>query len=199
MTEELSIADVQTDAGAERSLGDVQQDAATFDMGAWAEGVRPVRRAVRVFLANDDDALNVAVELEKLADRIDRLPDGPEVDALIDEAVALQEIGRGQWVVVEAHSQERRQADEKRIIEDLGLDTKSEDTKVRDGSVLMAHMAAEQVVEPKMSGDDMLALAAARWPEAYKIIQLCSDVNTEAMGDAAVLRVDFTRRRSGRR
>lgn len=200
MTDERSIADAHTeDAPEERSLGDIQKEAAEFDMESWLDGIRPVRRAVRVFLANDDDALNVAVELEKIVDKIDSLPDGPEVDALIDRALELQEVGKGQWVVMEAHSQERREADETRLIEQLNLDTKSEETKIKHGTILIAHLAAAQIVEPKITGPQLIALSKDRWHEAYKIINLASELNSHSMSDTKVFNLDFSRRRSGRR
>lgn len=194
---ELSLAEaVSVESSDERALADVTQKAAEFDVKSWLTGVRPVRKAVRVFLGDEVDAL---VELEKLADQIDRLPDGPEVDALIDRAEALQEAARGQWVVVEAHSAERRKADEDRLTDELGLDLKSEATKTEHGARLMAAMAAEQVVEPVMSADDLFALAQVRWPEAWKIINAVSEVNTETVSDSKLVSVDFSRRRSGRR
>lgn len=193
---ELSLAETVVESSDERALGEVTQAAADFDMAGWLSGVRPVRKAVRVFLGDEVDAL---VELEKLADQIDRLPDGPEVDALIDRAEVLQEAARGQWVVVEAHSAERRKADEARLTDELGLDLKSDETKTEHGARLVAAMAAEQIVEPKISGEQLHELSRVRWPEAWKIINAASEVNSEPVSESKLVSVDFSRRRSGRR
>ncbi len=80
----------------ERSLGenrpDTEQPGEVRDitLDEWIEGVRAFRLPVDVTLVTGDPTGEKTQRLLDLADEIDALPDGPEVDALIEEAEALQ-------------------------------------------------------------------------------------------------------------
>ena len=216
---ELSLGDARSESAMESSLGDAQsvtpdvvdvdvvKDAASFNVGAWIDGVRPLRRAVRVILGNDVDAL---VELQKVSDELSRMQDDdPDVDDLIDRAVELQEIMRGQWVVVEARGPEWVRANGLRLMERLGIEKpdpekldgqSDEDVRklVESNRVLLAHMCAAQIVEPRLSGDDLVKLDTARRSEMDKIIQVVASINSVGAAGDPVMSVDFSRLRSAR-
>lgn len=217
MTEELSLADTAVETPDEPSLADavaptevieidVEKDAASFDVGEWADGVRPIRRAVRVLLDNHaDEAL---IELQKLFDELQRMQDDdPEVDPILDRCIELQEIIRGQWVIIEAHGPERVRADGLRLIDELGVEKADPDKDqseaevrkvVEDNRVLLAHMCALQIVEPKLSGDDLVRLDQARRSEMDKIVQIVASINAHGAAGDPVMSVDFSRLRSAR-
>lgn len=194
--EEVSVAEAITDTP---DTGE-RPDPESFDLGEWANGVRPVRRAVRVLLANDEEIERAPVRIREIADRIDILPDGDEVDALIDEAIGLQEMLRGDLVEMVAHSAERIRADGKRLVDELGL-KKNDDGLVESGDaqILTYYLAAEQIVSPKLTGAQLVELAKVRRGEAEKIIILGNELNSKSITEAPELSINFTRRRSGRR
>lgn len=210
----------------ERSLGDLPEynpetdaevqdspDPETFDVGRWADGIRAVRRAALIFV--DDDAVDLAVDMDVIAEQIDVLPAGEQRDNLIDTYDSLREdlLAAATKVVIEAHSRERRKADEKRIVRELGytssnalrqkradkLTEAEQEQLLAEGVHVMCHLLAEQIVEPALSGEDIHRLWQVRDSEVNKLASLMSEVNSQAMVDSSVVTRDFSHRRSGRR
>ena len=184
---ETSLADLTVDTTPPRPAP------ADFNLQAFIRGVRPTRRSVKLYPQAD-----LVGQLEKLADRIEQLPDGPEVDALIDQAIQLQEIfhAGGVWWTVEKRSSEWVKNHREKTAAALGLaSTETERAKMQ----LMLHQLAAQIVEPAgVTAEDLHALYEANEGEVSKLIVALTMVNEQVAEAAKVVSLDFSQRRSGR-
>lgn len=166
----------------------------SFDMAEWLAGVRPTRRAVRLF-----PNAHLVAELDKLADEIDSMPADADVDPLIDRFEALrQQYNDGVWFTVEKRSTEWLRAFRARVAEAEGLDLKASDLEARAAAeIRVGHaVAAACIVEPKMTADQFAALSEANEGEAAKLVNLVNIVNDKLAESSEVLTRDFSRRRS---
>ena len=159
-------------------------DAEDFDVADWLSGVRPTRRAVRLYPRGD-----LVAGMEDLAQRIEQLPDGPEVDALIDEAEALRAefYASGRLFVVEARSPEWGTELEKQCKAD-GLDAQE---------TLWRRLAAQTVI-PTISAEQVATLYETAPGEAAKLINAVNLANAQ-VAETGVAQRDFSQRRSGNR
>lgn len=184
---------------AEKSLADLAVDTtpalpapADFNLQAFIRGVRPTRRSVRLFQQAD-----LVGQLEKLAQQIEDLPDGPEVDALVDQAVELQAMfhAGGVWFTVEKRSSEWVKNFRDKTAAQLGYtSTDSEEAKMQ----LLLHQLAAQLVEPAgVTAEDLYAIYTANEGEVSKMIVALTMVNEQIAESAKVVSLDFSRRRSG--
>lgn len=184
----------------ETSLADLVVDTtpplpppAEFNLQAFVRGVRPTRRSVKLYQQAD-----LVSQLEKLADQIEQLPDGPQVDALIDQAEDLQAkfLSGGVWFTVEKRSSEWVQAYRERTAAAAGLkNTDTEQAKMQ----LMLHQLAAQIVEPAgVTVEDLRAMYDQNEGEVSKLVVAMTMVNEQVAEAAKVVSLDFSQRRSGR-
>lgn len=188
-----------TSQPSEKSLADLTVDTsgqlpppADFNLQAFIRGVRPTRRSVRLYQQAD-----VISQLEKLAEQIEQLPDGPEVDALIDQAQELQRIfhAGGVWFTVEKRSGEWVKAFRDRTSAAIGKTADSEDGAMH----IQLHQLAAQIVEPAgVTAEDLYQLYEANEGEVAKLLVALTMVNEQIAESAKVISLDFSQRRSGR-
>lgn len=188
-----------TDAVAELSVAERAPEVTpeNLDMESWLQGVRPTRRSIKL-----RPNAHLLAEMDRVADEIDRTPDGPEVEALILRFEQLREqYEQGIWFTVEKRSQEWLKAESKRLVKELGLKTKSKDADEKDEAekVLGMHLAAARIVEPQMTADQLQRLMDANEGESVKLINLVNVVHNQLADHSEVLKRDFSSRRSGSR
>ena len=196
--EDEALAAAAADVGIEDAT--VAPRPETFDWDAFLDGVRPTRRGVRIYPQAD-----LVARMEAIAEQIDDMPDGPEVDALIDDFESLKaQFHNGVWFEVEKRSSEwveHFRADlAKRLDLDLGDGT--DDTKGRDEDVHTAllHQLAEQIVTPAgITYEHVKRLLDTNEGEANKLVVAMTMVNSQIAEKAQVLSVDFSQRRSKNR
>lgn len=184
----------------------------TFDVGRWADGIRGVRRAALLFV--DDEAIDLAVQMDIIAESIDVLPAGDQRDNLIDsyDAYRQEMIDAATRFVVEARSRERRKAVEKQARDDLKVDKglrQKQPQKLTDDereklyleeAHVMCFTIADHIIEPAgVTGEDLWNLWHVRDSEVNKLATVVSELNSQAMIDSSVVTRDFSHRRSGRR
>lgn len=163
-----------------------------FDLAAFIGGVRPTRRSVRIHARAD-----LIGRLEQIADRIDALPDGAEVDALIDEAERMQaEFAAGVWFTIEKRSSEWVKHFRDDTAKTYGLDPESEDGRVS----LLLHQLAAQIITPSgVTYDHLRAMFDTNEGELNKLIVALTMANEQIAEAAKVVTLDFSRRRSGQK
>lgn len=170
----------------------------------WADflaGVHPTRRGVRLY-----PQAQLVARMEYLADRIEALPDGPEVDQLIDEfeqtKAAFKE---GVWFEVEKRSSEwvKKFRTDLAAKLDLNLGTEEKDFADADPQHSMTavlHQLAAQIVTPaNTTYEDLHRLYEANEGELNKLIVTMGFTNEALAERAKVLDVDFSQRRSTNR
>lgn len=169
-----------------------------FDADAFLRGVRATRRGVRIYHRAD-----LIVVMDELADKIDALPDGPEVDALIDELEERRAVFReaSAWYVVEGRSGEWVTHFRKTFAKDHKLDPgpwsrdAATDAELAARAAIITAQLHEQLTED-VSIETLEALYVANQAEFFRLTVVMNESNTErAAGSAAVTR-DFSRRRS---
>ena len=191
MTTEHSLGDPNTGhAGEER--GDLTLD-------EWIDGVRAYRLPVTVTLVKDDPTGERTQRLLDLADQNDALPDGPEVDALIEEAEALQSaLVTRQTFVLEQRSRERRAETAKAALEAVGTDPDADDGKRTRTQALQIgiRVLLDQIVEPQGVTLAQLAAICEKAEDAADLLASKLDqVNAGATRSPVALR-DFSKRGS---
>lgn len=188
--------------------GDVEQRDLTpevtpedFDHDAFLAGVRPTRRGIRIF-----ERADLIEPLERLADEIEHMPDGPECDAKIDEFEATAEEFRraSKWYAVQGHSREWEKDFREKYAAKHKLDpgtwgerTTSPD-EARARSIIITAQLAEQIIGD-VSMETLDELGERNAGELAKMLVLMESANTEVAEGAKVLTLDFSRRRSGKR
>ncbi len=189
LSEESPVQDTSVDASVATNPED-------FDFPAWLEGVRPTRRGVRLYSRAD-----VIARLEQVADEIDAAPEGAAVNALIDEAEALQDTWRAGvvWVVVEKRSTEWLDDFRERGAKRLGvtLDGDGECDDKAKAQRLMFEQIAAQIVEPEgFTADHLERLYQANEGEVAKLMNVTRRVNSDLAESSSVVTRDFSQRRS---
>lgn len=169
-----------------------EQTVEGLDFEALVRGIRPTRRGVRVFTRQD-----LVDRMDRLVNEIDRLPDGPECDAKIDEyEQAKAEFIEGTWVTVEARSPEWVAKLRDTVATELGDDASDED---RAEAVTLRMMEAQIVSPAGATVESLRAMAEVAPHEFAKIAAAIGFVNNQGAGKSDSLSVDFSARRSGRR
>ena len=163
-----------------------------FDVDAWLAGVRPTRRAVVLYARAD-----ILARLDEIDARVRSLPDGDEVDALIDEFEALRaEYRDGRPFVVEGRSPEWVEHFKRTALADLGV-RKGDGTREQRVEVMMAQLA-EQIVSPEgLTVEHLQALNERNAGELNKLVVAMTFANNQVAEAAEVLTLDFSSRRSG--
>ena len=188
MTIERSLGEPATDkhVGQERDI--------TLD--EWIEGVRGFRLPVTLITVNDPDG-SAAARLAEIEAIIDGLPDGPTVDALVDEAIELQgRVVSRRRFVLEQRSAERIEATRQNAMESVGVKQNSNwsPSQVLDVTLMLI---LDQVVEPEGVTLEQLRRVHAAAPDQ---VDLLADglkrANAGAAGSRSVVRDFSARRRS---
>ncbi len=172
-----------------------------FAWDPFLTGVRPTRRGVRLY-----PHAHLVARMEYLADRIEGLPDGPEVDKLIDEfEQAKADFRQGVWFEVEKRSTEwvEKFRTDLAAKHDLNLGTAEKDFEDGDNKDRMAallHQLAAQIVTPSgTTYEDLRRLYEANEGELNKLIVTMGFANEALAERAKVLDADFSQRRSTNR
>lgn len=179
--DDMSLADVDSQAGVDVSP---ELDPATFDVEAFLNGMLPARRAVRVYFKG-----HLAADMDRLADEIERCGDAAEREALSARAEALMaEFNAASVVVtVEARSAEAITARHKALAKMHGVTfTKAGTFEGPDDAVcqVVFGQLAEQIVAPKMTGDQLARLYKFAPYEVSKIQTAARAAGTQALDDA---------------
>lgn len=190
MTIERSLGEPATDkhVGQERDI--------TLD--EWIEGVRGFRLPVTLITVNDPDG-SAAARLAEIEAIIDGLPDGPTVDALVDEAIELQGrvVSRHEFVL-EQRSRERIEATRSAAMEAAGVKA-DEDWSPDQLLDVTFRMLLDQIVSPEgVTVERLRRIYAAAPDQADLLADAMRRVNAGVASSKALLR-DFSKRSSARR
>lgn len=187
--DERSLADVDTSVDVSPTV-----TPANFDIDAWAAGVHPTRRSVKLY-----PNAHLVARLDELSDRIDSTPEGENVDDLIDEFDALRTQFRdGIWFTVEKRSSEWVEAHRKAATKRLGikLDNDGDPTEA-DNITLVLHQIVDQLVAPAgVTYDHLRTMLSANEGELNKLVVTLNAVQRQLAENAGVLDRDFSARRS---
>ena len=187
MTIERSLGEPATDkhVGQERDI--------TLD--EWIEGVRGFRLPVTLITVNDPDG-SAAARLAEIEAIIDGLPDGPTVDALVDEAIELQGrvVSRHEFVL-EQRSRERIEASRSAAMEASGVKA-DEDWSPDQLLDVTFRMLLDQIVSPEgVTVEQLRRVHAAAPDQADLLADAMRRVNGGAASSKALMR-DFSKRSS---
>ena len=180
-------------------------DPATFDLSAFIGGIRPTRRTVTLHMRAD-----LVGEMDEIAQRIDGLPDGPEVDALLERFEEARQgfLAATTYWTVERRSSEwltKRWADYARA-NSITLDKNGDTSDRQARTLLLTDQLVGQLVGVKTESgqplpgtvtfDALRALAEANEGEFNKLLYAMSDANMAMAQAAKVLTRDFSPRSS---
>lgn len=164
---------------------------ADFDVDSWLAGVRRPRRAVVLYQRAD-----LLARMDEIVAQIEALPDGDEVDALIDEYEELRdEFKQGRTFVVEGRSQEWVAEFRKRRLAAMGV-RKGEGDRDQKRAALLDQLA-EQIVTPHVTAEQLDRLEDVANGELMKLVVAMEFANQQVAESAGVLKLDFSSRRSG--
>lgn len=164
--------------------------AESFDVDEWLAGVRPTRRAVTLYARAD-----LLARMDEIAYRVERMPDGDEVDALVDEFEELRaEFLAGRTFVVEGRSAEWRDEFKRDAKERLGV-RKGDGTTDQKRAILLA-MLAEQIVSPVVTAEQLERLNDVNAGELSKLLVAQTFANEQVAEASKVVTLDFSSRRS---
>ncbi len=191
----------------ERSLGDTNLepdpvDVTTpvtpqdFDVNGFLEGRRPARRAVEVWPNG-----HLMGRLEEIAGTIPALPDGADVDALIDEFNAVKAlVSVREWWHVEARSSEWIGKFRRDTAALIGAPADEDDwTPEQDAEVNLRQTAAQVVIPSGTTVDTLRRMNDYSEAEVNKVKVAVVLANNQPISSAKVLSLDFSQRRSGNR
>lgn len=187
MEQERSLADLTDIIDSTPDVGEPEH----FDLGAFIAGVRPTRRSVRLYARAD-----LIGDLERIAERIDSLPDGAEVDGLVAEAVRLQAEfeASGVWFTVEKRSSEWVEHFRRDAAARLGVSDETAEGRI----VLLLHQLAAQIVTPVgVTYAHVRALMDSNEGELNKLVVALTAANEQIAERARAVTLDFSQRRSG--
>lgn len=183
----------------ERSLADIAPDpvvvptpeipAEDFDVDAWLSGVRPTRRAVKLFARAD-----LVGDLEEMMQEIEARGDDPAED---DAFVALYEQfhASGRWFHVEKRSGEWEKKFRKDTAKRLRikLDDDGAVTSEEDGLTISIEQTAAQIVVPSaVTADRVRRLYDTNQGEANKLFLAVRMVNNEMAETVRAVGPDFS-------
>lgn len=177
--------------GAIRDVTPELPEPEDFDVSAWLGGVRPTRRAVRLYGRAD-----VLARMDEIVSLVNNLPDGEEVDALIDEFEELKtQYHDGRTFVVEGRSPEWVEHFQRAALDAMGV-KKGDGGRGQRVQVLLAQLA-DQIVIPQVTVEQLAKLNEANAGELNKLVVAMTFANNQLGESAEVLKVDFSQRRSG--
>lgn len=170
-----------------------------FDLAAFIQGIRPTRRAVEVF-----PNAHLVGTLEQIATRIEAIPEGVNVDSLVDEFDATLAKARASvWFEVEKRSEEWVKQFRADTAKDLGFVAKppgggqTPQLRREDDQVITLYQLAAQIVTPAGVIPSMLmAMRERNEGELAKLIVCMTLANNELAETADVFTRDFSSRRS---
>ena len=160
-----------------------------FSFADFVAGIRPTRRAVRVYargdLAAERDILRAQIQAAQ-----DQQAKAPEIKKLRDSLAAITAEMNADGSVIDIVVEGRSSEAVKKLSEALEDDIPGEDKQAeRD-----LHMVAAQVVAPEGVTADLLGqIRALSEPQWQQLIFACAEANTTA----GVATPDFSRGRSG--
>lgn len=193
----MELAD---DLGFETADATEPQTPETFDLQAFVAGVRPTRRSVKLY-----PAAHLLARMDELVETIQNAPEDEDVDHLIDEFEACKrQYLNGVTFVIEARSSDWEREFRKTVIKQLGVKVSvnksgdlegPEDQRAR----IVLHQLAAQIVQPAgVTYAHLASMTEANQGEVTKLLTLQRTVNQQIAESADVLRMDFSRRRSGK-
>jgi len=166
-----------------------------FDLDAWLNGARPVRRSITLYARGD-----LIGRLEELVTLIEKCEDDGQRQEFEDEAEKVQHtfLASGQTFTVEARSSEWVKAYREGCAKQLGLKLGVKTGTVKDERQYALRMLGEQVVVPSgMTYAQLERLSEIAEPEVMKLIRVQVAANTEAAAGVGVVTRDFSQGRSG--
>lgn len=192
MSEEKSLADVSATVQVEDDLTvdtTVEPTPEDFDLDAWIAGVRPTRKAIKLF-----PHANLIARMEQLAQQIDDAGPADDVDPLIDQfEQAKADFKTGVWFVLEQRSQEWVDSFRKRKAKDLKLADEG-----ANAALISIYQIAEQIVQPEdVTFNHLRTLQRSNEGEFAKLIDTLAKTNQTLAERSGVLDRDFSERRSG--
>ena len=164
---------------------------ADFDFGAWLEGVRPTRRAVRLYARAD--LIGRMEEIAGEAGDAEKSGDTDALDALVDEMETLRETfdESARWFVVEARSPEW--VDDFHRVRAHDINVKKGEPGERQKQQILLAQLAEQIVSPSGVTAEALAVMLDRSAgELNKLIVAMTFANQQVSDSAGVLKLDFS-------
>ena len=165
-----------------------------FDFQDWLEGVRPTRRAVRLYARAD--LIGRMEEIAGEAADAEKLGDSDALAGLVDEMETLRETfdASAHWFVVEARSPEWVDDFHRIRARDMGV-RKGEPGERQKQQILLEQLA-EQIVTPTGVTAEALAVMLDRSAgELNKLIVAMTFANQQVADSAGVLKLDFSSRR----
>lgn len=198
MSSERSLADVAEQVQVVDAS--VPQTPESFDLEGWLQGVRPVRRSVKL-LPNG----HLVARLEQIVQQINDAGEDDNVDDLVDEFEQVKaKAHQGVWFTFEARSSEwvkkfrndvSAQGNFKVRVDDQGL-MKGDDDKI---NAVLDHQIAAQIVEPSgVTAEQIIRLRQVS-NEHAKLVVCLAETNSSVVNSAEVMNRDFSARRSGNR
>ena len=165
-----------------------------FDFQDWLEGVRPTRRAVRLYARAD--LIGRMEEIAGEAADAEKLGDSDTLAGLVDEMETLRETfdASARWFVVEARSPEWEDDFHRVRARDMGI--KKGEPGERQQQQILLEQLAEQIVTPSGVTAEALAVMLDRAAgELNKLIVAMTFANQQVADSAGVLKLDFSSRR----
>jgi hypothetical protein len=183
---------------ADEPLGGISDTSITptaedFDLDAWLNGARPVRRSVTLYSRGD-----LIARLEQLATLIEQCSD-EDRPSLEDEAEHVQRdfLASGQVFTVEARSSEWVNAYRDACVKQ-GLKLGDKSGTEKDRTQYALQMLAEQIVVPSgMTYAKIKRLADIAEPEVMRLVSAQVAANSRAATSVDVVTRDFSQGRSG--
>ena len=163
-----------------------------FDVASWLGGVRPTRRAVRLYGRAD-----VLGRMEEIAGMVELVDDPGE---LLDEFDALKDAfeASSRWFVVEARSAEWVEDFRRVARQRYGLGKRDTITERHQVAILLAQLA-EQIVSPTgVTPEHLERLHETNAGELNKLVVAMTMANEHVAESAKVLALDFSSRRAVR-
>ena len=163
-----------------------------FDIAGWLSGVRPTRRAVKLYARAD-----VLARMEEISGTVADLPDD-EIDDLLAEFEQLREAfeASARWFVVEARSPEWVEDYQRTAKQAMGI---KKDPGERQKVAILLGQLAEQIVTPEgVEVAHLERLHEVNAGELNKLVVAMTMANGQVAESAKVLTLDFSSRRSVR-
>ena len=161
-----------------------------FDLDAWLNGARPVRRSITLYARGD-----LIGRLEELVGLIEQCDDDEQRQVFEDEAEKVQRefLASGQVFTVEGRSSEWVKAYREGCAKQLGLKLGVKTGTVKDERQYALRMLAEQVVVPSgMTYEKLERLSEIAEPEVMKLVTAQVAANTQAAASVGVASRDFS-------
>lgn len=203
MSDDVSLADEPTpdiDEAVDVSPG---VDAEDFDFEAFLSGVRPTRRAIKVYARAD-----LVAKMEEAAGGLrDDMPAQAKKQVLKEVTRLREEFeASGVWFIAEARSQEwvnQFREDAAKKVGDTGPeDAKSDEltpAQIQARTKITLMQTAAQVVSPtNVTAEGLERLGNLAPTELNKIIAAVTVANVQSAGSAQVLTRDFSQGHSGK-